>query len=108
MISLSMDIVPDNLIVPLNPIWVQDPRSGKQVNVGPFLEALNAFESEPGAPLSRGCVEAIQRIVRMLCLTVHDPVVNPPQELASIYFDLYRFWDLFAATGAIAPEQADT
>ncbi|GAB4018824.1 hypothetical protein [Spirosoma koreense] len=84
-------------------IWVVDPLSSQAVNVHAFLKALHAFEPERDAPLNQGALDSLKRVLRFLSTAVYDQCSTDPVELANIFNDLWRLWDMFDATSDRTP-----
>ena len=81
------------------PIWVKNPDTQKDIDVSPFIEALNTFDRVPGSPANSGGLLAIRRMLRLMNLTIHDHNVTSPGEVTSIYHDLCIIEDMFDQAG---------
>ena len=81
-----------------SPIWVTDPNTNSQVDVGPFLHALNQFDAPDGIPLNAGAVTVVQRVIRVLATTVIDPQLHKPNDMANLYADLFKLEDMLQGT----------
>lgn len=88
------------------PLFVLDPQSGEQLNVGSLAEALHQFDVPPNSSLCMGARDAIHRIIKILNLTVHDPAVTNPVDLANVYRDLHALDELFAGMQNSSPNPA--
>ncbi|GAB4018792.1 hypothetical protein [Spirosoma koreense] len=79
------------------PGWVTHPDcQDRLVYIEPFLKELSQLDAPPGTSLVEGALQTIARTLRLLNVTVHDPYITDPHDLANLYRDLHRLGDAFS------------
>lgn len=76
-------------------LWVADPETGREYDVAPLFETMHVLDRPGNTSLNTSGRDAINRTLRTLNVTVHDPLITPPQHLANLYKDLHLLSDMF-------------
>lgn len=76
-------------------IWVLDPESGREYDVAPLFETLNVLDRPGNTSINTSGRVVINRTIRTLNVTVHDPQITTPLHLANLYRDLHQLADMF-------------
>jgi hypothetical protein len=78
-------------------IWVADPETGREYDIAPLFSAWHELDQPENTPLNQSAHEVIQQTIRTLNVTVHDPAITLPVQLANLYRDLHRLSDMFVS-----------
>ena len=78
-----------------DPIGVISPRTGVAINVAPLFDALEQIDGQTNSPADLR--EFVRKLIRTIAITVHDPQITSPVDLATLNFELYRLDEMLSA-----------